>query len=40
MTYTHALAYVYFFLAQYGDSEGVTADESASIVLKIHDWNT
>lgn len=39
MSFTHSLAYLYLFMAHYGDSDGLTEDEMETIVEKIAEWN-
>lgn len=37
--FTRALAFVYFFLAQNGDAEGLTSEEIERIILKVGEWS-
>lgn len=39
MSFTHSLAYVYFYLAHHGDREGITKPEVDAIITKIMEWN-
>lgn len=39
LSFTHSLAFIYFFMAHHGDEEGVTPPEVDTIVHKVLEWN-